>query len=252
MKQTRLLEIIREEISSALNEVPDFGGRYDKQVSDKYGKDQTLEDATKDITDEILKDKGISRDDLKKDEDKAKEVLKAIRSKVVGKDRDPRVSKALEKQEEFDDSGNALQANQTNNAILKALGLKEPGQRGRKASEKSEPKAKSEPKIKSEPKAKESKTDAGVDDEGNKVEIDTTIKTPMGDKEIEIKLKDVISKKKDKLKAALKSKDQETYSKEKAALKQFLEKPEIAKYIKKKTVDKVNPYTLSSIEDDIK
>ena len=252
MKQTRLLEIIREEISSALNEVPDFGGRYDKQVSDKYGKDQTLEDATKDITDEILKDKGISKDDLKKDEDKAKEVLKAIRSKVVGKDRDPRVSKALEKQEEFDDSGNALQANQTNNAILKALGLKEPGQRGRKASEKSEPKTKSEPKAKTEPKAKESKTDAGTDDEGNKVEIDTTVKSLTGDKEIETKLKDVISKKKDKLKAALKSKDQETYNKEKAALKQFLEKPEIAKYIKKKTVDKVNPYTLSSIEDDIK
>ncbi len=252
MKQTRLLEIIREEISSALNEIPDFGGRYDKQVSDKYGKDQTLEDATKDITDEILKDKGISRDDLKKDEDKAKEVLKAIRSKVVGKDRDPRVSKALEKQEEFDDSGNALQANQTNNAILKALGLKEPGQRGRKASEKSEPKTKSEPKAKTEPKAKESKTDAGTDDEGNKVEIDTTVKSLTGDKEIEAKLKDVISKKKDKLKAALKSKDQETYNKEKAALKQFLEKPEIAKYIKKKTVDKVNPYTLSSIEDDIK
>ena len=43
-----------------------------------------------------------------------------------------------------------------------------------------------------------------------------------------------------------------TYDKEKAALKQFLEKPEIAKYIKKKTVDKVNPYTISSIEDDIK
>jgi hypothetical protein len=31
-------------------------------------------------------------------------------------------------------------------------------------------------------------------------------------------------RKKDKLKAALKSKDQETYNKEKAALKQFLEK----------------------------
>jgi uncharacterized phage infection (PIP) family protein YhgE len=289
MKQTRLLEIIREEIAGALregeaeeraakaaeikaidakqkaldaekrdtiksgaleedtlNEVPDFGGRYDKQVSDKYGEDQTLEDATKDITDEILKDMGVSRDDLKKDADKAKDVLKAIRSKVVGKARDPRVAKALEKQEEFDDSGNALQANQTNNAILKALGLKEPGQRGRKASEKSEP------KTKSEPKAKESKTDAGTDDEGNKVEIDTTVKTLTGNKEIETKLKDVISKKKDKLKAALKSKDQETYNKEKAALKQFLEKPEIAKYIKKKTVDKVNPYTLSSIEDDIK
>ena len=305
MKQTRLLEIIREEIAGALregdaednaakmaqikatdleikalqkkkaelaktgvaeseeleedtlNEVPDFGGRYDQQVAAKYGEDQTLEDATKDITDEILKDMGVSRDDLKKDADKAKDVLKAIRSKVVGKARDPRVAKALEKQEEFDDSGNALQANQTNNAILKALGLKEPGQRGRKASEKSEPKekstkVKSEPKTKPEPKSKESKTDAGTDDEGNKVEIDTTVKTLTGDKEIEIKLKDVISKKKDKLKAALKSKDQETYNKEKAALKQFLEKPEIAKYIKKKTVDKVNPYTLSNIENEIK
>jgi uncharacterized phage infection (PIP) family protein YhgE len=176
----------------------------------------------------INEDMGVSRDDLKKDADKAKDVLKAIRSKVVGKARDPRVAKALEKQEEFDDSGNALQANQTNNAILKALGLKEPGQRGRKASEKSEPKEKST-KAKSEPKAKESKTDAGTDDEGNKVEIDTTVKTLTGDKEIETKLKDVISKKKDKLKAALKSKDQETYNKEKAALKQFLEKPEIAK-----------------------
>jgi hypothetical protein len=183
MKQTRLLEIIREEISNALgeatyagknaivdmkkdpgfnalsgdgkinatkelatggtveleedtlNEIPDFGGRYDQQVAAKYGEDQTLEDATRDITDEILKNMGVSRDDIKKDADKAKAVLKAIRSKVVGKDRDSRVAKALEKQTEFDDSGNALQANQTNNAILKALGLKEPGQRGRKASE---------------------------------------------------------------------------------------------------------------------
>jgi hypothetical protein len=262
MKQTRLLEIIREEIASALkkdelNEIPDFGGRYDKQVSDKYGKDQTLEDATKDITDEILKDMGVSKDDLKKDEDKAKEVLKAIRSKVVGKARDPRVSKALDKQEEFDDSGNALQANQTNNAILKALGLKEPGQRGRKASEKSdEPKAKVEKepkaKVKKEPKSKENKLDAGTDDEGNKVEIDTTVKALTGDKEIEMKLKDIVSKKKDKLKSALKSKDQETYNKEKAALKQFLEKPEIAKYIKKKTIDRVNPYSISSIENEIR
>jgi hypothetical protein len=189
MKKSRLLEIIREEISATLregeaednaakaaaikatdleikalqkkkadlmksgvaeaelNEIPDFGGRFDQQVAAKYGEDQTLEDATKDITDKILKDMGLSRDDLKKDADKAKEVLKAIRSKVVGKNQDPRVKKALEKQTEFDDSGNALQANQTNNAILKALGLKEPGQRGRKASEdkpKSEPKAKAE------------------------------------------------------------------------------------------------------------
>lgn len=145
-----------------LNEIPDFGGRFDQQVAAKYGEDQTLEDATKDITDEILKDMGLSLDDLKKDADKAKEVLKAIRSKVVGKNQDPRVKKALEKQTEFDDSGNPLQANQTNNAILKALGLKEPGQRGRKASEekpKSEPKAKAEKAPKAEPKKSEVEDD---------------------------------------------------------------------------------------------
>jgi len=198
MKKSRLLEIIREEISAVLhegeaedkaaqmaavkaadleikalqkkkaelmktgvaeseelNEIPDFGGRFDQQVATKYGEDQTLEDATRDITDEVLKDMGVSRDDLKKDADKAKEVLKAIRSKVVGKNQDPRVAKALAKQTEFDDSGNPLQANQTNNAILKALGLKEPGARGRKATEKpaEAPKAKKETAPKSAPKA---------------------------------------------------------------------------------------------------
>lgn len=142
-----------------LNEIPDFGGRFDQQVAAKYGEDQTLEDATKDITDEILKDMGLSRDDLKKDADKAKEVLKAIRSKVVGKNQDPRVKKALEKQTEFDDSGNPLQANQTNNAILKALGLKEPGQRGRKASEKPAEAPKKEKAPKAEPKKVEVEDD---------------------------------------------------------------------------------------------
>jgi hypothetical protein len=150
-----------------LNEVPDFGGRYDQQVAAKYGEDQTLEDATRDITDEILKNMGVSRDDIKKDADKAKAVLKAIRSKVVGKDRDLRVAKALEKQTEFDDSGNALQANQTNNAILKALGLKEPGQRGRKASEEKPVKAEKAPKT---PKAKIEK-------------VAKTVSEPMGDEE---------------------------------------------------------------------
>jgi hypothetical protein len=144
---------IKEE--DQLNEIPDFGGRFDQQVAAKYGENQTLEDATSDITNEILKDMGISKDDLKKDADKAKEVLKAIRSKVVGKNQDPRVKKALEKQTEFDDSGNPLQANQTNNAILKALGLKEPGTRGRKATEKpvESPKAKTEKAPKSASKA---------------------------------------------------------------------------------------------------
>jgi len=216
MKKSRLLEIIREEISEALNvlvtnkkgetttmpfntpdekkavtnlkadsnitniettagqnikeddlnEIPDFGGRFDSQVAAKYGEGQTLEDATKDITDEILKDMGLSRDDLKKDADKAKEVLKAIRSKVVGKNQDSRVKKALEKQTEFDDSGNALQANQTNNAILKALGLKEPGQRGRKADPNKPEKAPSTGKKgrpAGEPKAKVATRTAGDD-----------------------------------------------------------------------------------------
>jgi len=145
-----------------LNEIPDFGGRYDQQVAAKYGEDKTLEDATKDITDEILKDMGVSRDDLKKDENKAKEVLKTIRSKVVGKNQDPRVKKALEKQTEFDDSGNPLQANQTNNAILKALGLKEPGTRGRKASEKP---AEEKPAKKEAPKAEKTSKSEPMDDE---------------------------------------------------------------------------------------
>lgn len=201
MKKSRLLEIIREEISATLregeaednaakaaaikaadleikalqkkkadlmksgvaeaelNEIPDFGGRFDSQVAAKYGEDQTLEDATKDITDEILRDMGLSRDDLKKDADKAKEVLKAIRSKVVGKNQDPRVKKALEKQTEFDDSGNPLQANQTNNAILKALGLKEPGQRGRKATEKPSEAPKAAKVSKAEPQKAEAEDD---------------------------------------------------------------------------------------------
>jgi len=225
MKKSRLLEIIREEISAALdevsyagkgaipqmkkdpkfgslssdgkmnaekeltsggtveleeedlNEIPDFGGRYDQQVAAKYGEDKTLEDATMDITDEVLKDMGVTREDLKKDEDKAKEVLKVIRSKVVGKNQDPRVKKALEKQEEFDDSGNPLQANQTNNAILKALGLKEPGQRGRKASEKqSEEKP---AKAKKAPKAEPKKVEAEDDEDKEAVKAagsDETVK----------------------------------------------------------------------------
>jgi hypothetical protein len=208
MKQSRLLEIIREEIAGALNEmgqspeetkatklsieaekakiaaaqkelqqlqktgvseaedlneIPDFGGRFDQQVASKYGEDKTLEDATMDITNEILKDMGVTREDLKKDEDKAKEVLKAIRSKVVGKNQDSRVKKALEKQTEFDDSGNPLQANQTNNAILKALGLKDPGQRGRKATEK--PSKEEKPTKKEAPKAEKTSKSEPMDDE---------------------------------------------------------------------------------------
>jgi hypothetical protein len=177
MKKSRLLEIIREEISAVLhegeaeekaaqmaaikaadleikalqkkkaelmktgvaeseelNEVPDFGGRFDKQVAAKYGEEDTLEAAMEKVVNRTLSDRGISKADVSKmDKEGLKGLLKAIRQQISGKGQTSAVAQALKKQTEFDDSGSKLQDNQTNNAILKALGLKEPGQRGRKA-----------------------------------------------------------------------------------------------------------------------
>jgi hypothetical protein len=184
MKKSRLLEIIREEISTALseitmvdkktdateageiakkeekdlptvqaaiktakttgkpvsvaeedlNEIPDFGGRFDKQVADKYGEEDTLEAAMEKVVNRTLSDRGIAKADVAKmGKEDLKGLLKTIRQQISGKGQVPDVAQALKKQTEFDDSGSKLQDNQTNNAILKALGLKEPGQRGRKA-----------------------------------------------------------------------------------------------------------------------
>ena len=190
MKKSRLLEIIREEISAVLhegetedkaaqmaalkatdleikalqkkkaelmksgvaeseelNEIPDFGGRFDKQVAAKYGEEDTLEAAMEKVVNRTLSDRGISKADVSKmDKEGLKGLLKAIRQQISGKGQTSAVAQALKKQTEFDDSGSKLQDNQTNNAILKALGLKEPGQRGRKAAEKpaEAPKAKKE------------------------------------------------------------------------------------------------------------
>jgi len=117
-----------------LNEIPDFGGRFDKQVAAKYGEEDTLEAAMEKVVNRTLSDRGISKADVSKmDKEGLKGLLKAIRQQISGKGQISAVTKALEKQTEFDDSGSKLQDNQTNNAILKALGLKEPGQRGRKA-----------------------------------------------------------------------------------------------------------------------
>jgi hypothetical protein len=203
MKKSRLLEIIREEISTALseitmvdkktdateageiakkeekdlptvqaaiktakttgkpvsvaeediNEIPDFGGRFDQQVAAKYGEEDTLQTAADEIVNRVLMDRGLTKAEVTKlEKEDLKSLLKDIRQQISGKQQDVRVKHALEKQIEFDDSGSKLQDNQTNNAILKALGLKEPGQRGRKASEKpaEAPKAKAEkaPKAK--------------------------------------------------------------------------------------------------------
>jgi len=149
MKQSRLLEIIREEIASALNEqeqldeIPDFGGQLDQGVAAKYGEEDTLQKAVDEIVGETLADMGVTLENIKKDEAKATEALNSIREKVLGAKRkgipqDPRVVNALEKQQDIEIdklgaiSGKDLQANQTNNAIKKALGIVTPDQRGRK------------------------------------------------------------------------------------------------------------------------
>jgi hypothetical protein len=149
-------------------------------------------------------------------------------------------------------------------AIEKSLGLK-PKNNDSLLADKSKtekPKAEKSPKAKAEkaPKAKaatRTKGDDGfdnvsysdVDDEGNKIEIDTTIQTPTGDADIESKLNSVISAKKSKLKAAKKGSPE--FEKELAALTSFLQGSEISKYIKKKTVGGSNPYSISNILKDI-
>jgi hypothetical protein len=130
----------------ALNEVPDFGGKLDQGVAKEFGEKNTLQNAVDKIVGETLTDMGVTLEDLKKDKAKATEALTSIREKVLGAKRknipqDPRVTKALEKQEDVEVatlgaiSGKSLQQNQTENAIKKALGLVTPGKQGRPAGE---------------------------------------------------------------------------------------------------------------------
>jgi hypothetical protein len=168
MKHTRLLEIIREEIAGALNEIekgniklpkgtpqnsieqytdkgfdveieleedalneePDFGGQLDKKVAAKYGEEDTLEAATEKITNRVLSDKGITKAEVAKmDKDTLKVLLKDIRAFISQKNQTPEVTAALEKQKDIESSepggytGKQLQDNQTNKAILRALGF---------------------------------------------------------------------------------------------------------------------------------
>lgn len=131
-KYKKVSEIELEE--DLLNEKPDFGGRFDQQVAAKYGEEDTLETAMEKVVNKTLSDKGISKADVSKmDKEGLKDLLKSIRQQISGKGQTSDVSKALKKQTEFDNSGSKLQDNQTNNAILKALGLITPKSRGRKA-----------------------------------------------------------------------------------------------------------------------
>ena len=205
--------------------------------------DEQLDEMAK-ITEPIQKaiDMGIARVKEKYPEATPEEISNIILSKKKGPEFAPELIKALE--DDFQASGGednykyGIQGAQTIRAIKKSLGLSTPGPRGRKADPNKQTPTK---KVKTEKPAAAVKSDDLVDDEGNKIEVDNTIKTVTGDKEIESKLKDVISKKKAKLASG------ENYDKELAALKQFLSKPEISKYIKKKTVDGVNPYSIDSI-----
>jgi len=180
----------------------------------------------------------------------AKDISKIILSKKKRPEFAPEVEDALMAQEEKYGDDPKYTANlggpQTEKAVAKALGEYEPGQRGRKATEKpaAEPKSKSFNKTPITKKNYEPKPVSDLtDDEGNPIEIDTTLKTATGNKELEDKLKDVIAKKKAKLAKA----EGADYDREVAALKQFLAKPEIAKYIAKKTVNGVNPYYINNI-----
>ena len=180
----------------------------------------------------------------------AGQITNIITSKKKSPEYAPELVKALEDDEKMHGGDTnyspGIKGPQTLRAVEKALGEYEPQPRGRKATEKpaAAPKSKSFNKAPITKKNYEPKPVSDLtDDEGNPIEIDTTFKTATGNKELEDKLKDVIAKKKIKL-AKFEGAD---YDREVAALKQFLAKPEIAKYIAKKTVNGVNPYSIDNI-----
>jgi hypothetical protein len=147
----------------------------------------------------------------------------------------------IRKDTEVEDSleGDTMYDNQLNKFIAAQKGERVIGQRGRKA----DPEKTSKPTTPKPTSAVSKPISDMTDEEGNAIEIDTTVKPVTGNADIEAELKRVISSKKSKL-ANAKGAD---YDRELAALKQFLTKPEISKYIKKKTVDGVNPYSIDSI-----
>jgi len=194
--QKQLQQLQKTGVSEAedLNEVPDFGGRFDQKVAAKYGEEDTLEAAMEKVVNRTLSDRGISKADVAKmDKNDLKDLLRTIRQQISGKGQIPAVAQALKKQIEFDDSGSKLQDNQTNNAILKALGLITPKPRGRKADPNKPEKPASTGKKgrpAGAPKAEKVATRTPGDDGFDKVEysdsedIETT-QAPAGDAEME-------------------------------------------------------------------
>ena len=271
MKKSDLLKIIKEEIDITLSEAGLFGlkdpknaakgfaatidpddstensqafqSKY-KKLSEEELEEEQLDEMAK-ITEPIENAIGVAVNRIKSQfpEITPEDITKIITSKKKQSEFAPELKAALDKDEELNGGNDkytpGLGGPQALGAVKKAFGGFEVGQRGRKA----DPEKTVKPSTPKPTSAVSKPISDMTDEEGNAIEIDTTIKPVTGNADIEAELKRVISSKKSKL-ATAKGAD---YDRELAALKQFLTKPEISKYIKKKTVDGVNPYSIDSI-----
>lgn len=271
MKKSDLLKIIKEEIDITLSEAGLFGlkdpknaakgfaatidpddstensqafqSKY-KKLSEEELEEEQLDEMAK-ITEPIENAIGVAVNRIKSQfpEITPEDITKIITSKKKQSEFAPELKAALDKDEELNGGNDkytpGLGGPQALGAVKKAFGGFEVGKRGRKA----DPEKTVKPSTPKPTSAVSKPISDMTDEEGNAIEIDTTVKPVTGNADIEAELKRVISSKKSKL-ATAKGDD---YDRELAALKQFLTKPEISKYIKKKTVDGVNPYSIDSI-----
>jgi hypothetical protein len=168
MKKSRLLEIIREEISFALEASTTYAGKTAIDDMKKDSKFSTLSSDGKMDAEEKLKSGGtvtIGEDSLNEMAKISGKLESAIK-KVINDNPDLEglaLKKKIKADKDVDDAleGDTLYDNQLNKFIALVKGERTVGQRGRKPSEtkKETPKA----EKKSEPKAKSSKKD--MDDE---------------------------------------------------------------------------------------
>jgi hypothetical protein len=270
MKKSNLLKIIQEEINAVLKETT-YAGKTSIPQLKKDPKYSTLNQDGKMNAEKELK----SGSTVELEEDSLNEMakitgrLEAAIKKVIGDNKELEglaLKKIIRKDEEVEDAleGDTMYDNQLNKFIAAVKGERVIGQRGRKSDpnkpeptpkekkekvEKPTPSpTKTNPTSTPKPSSKSSTPTPTKDDE--EVKVDTSIKAPTGDAEIEAKLKDVIAKKKAKLKSY--SEGTQDYNNEMTALKAFLNQPSISKYIKNKTVSGSNPYSINNILKDIK
>jgi hypothetical protein len=254
MKKSRLKEIIREEIQNVLSEMPVYN------VTDKEG----FNKAYKEFKDnEVSKSKSLNTI-LDKLKDTGEVDTKELASQV-GKDsatfNNPEIRKFINRK-----SDQTYTDKKTGEELVDFTPYLDV-----KSSRKPKPEGEKSTTPKSTKKSTSSKRGpkpgktSGMDAEdkeaikaGEKDSIAKAAGKVEGDKEIEAKLKSVVSAKKSKLKKAKEGSLE--YEKELAALKQFLDGKNIKKYIKKKYVKNIedkdkgvdyNPYSISNILKDI-